>query len=59
MIALARSAAPAAISQDAGVMLLGRHGYETAIRGKNGFVCIVEGDPVRSRQEELAAAGIG
>ena len=41
-IALARSAAPEAISRDAEVMVLGRHGYETAIQGKNGFVCIVE-----------------
>jgi hypothetical protein len=41
-IALARSAAPASISGDAEVMVLGRHGYETAIKGKNGFVCIVE-----------------
>src|SRR5215469_3097262 len=41
-IALARSAAPESISRDAGVMVLGRHGYETAIKGKNGFVCIVE-----------------
>src|SRR5579859_4022896 len=41
-IALARSAAPESISRDAEVMVLGRHGYETAIRGKNGFVCIVE-----------------
>lgn len=41
-IALARSAAPEAISRDATVMILGRHGYETAIEGKNGFVCIVE-----------------
>ena len=23
-------------------MVLGRHGYETAVKGKNGFVCIVE-----------------
>ena len=23
-------------------MVLGRHGYETAVEGKNGFVCIVE-----------------
>ena len=22
--------------------MLGRHGYETAVKGKNGFVCIVE-----------------
>ncbi|MGA9040688.1 MAG: hypothetical protein WB421_09155 [Terriglobales bacterium] len=41
-IALARSAAPESISQDAEVMVLGQHGYETAVKGKNGFVCIVE-----------------
>src|SRR6476659_9985567 len=41
-IALARSAAPPSISRDATVMVLGRHGYETAVEGKNGFVCIVE-----------------
>jgi hypothetical protein len=41
-IALARSAAPESISQDAEVMVLGPHGYETAVQGKNGFVCIVE-----------------
>ena len=41
-IAMARSAAPAAISGDAEVWVLGRHGYETAVKGKNGFVCVVE-----------------
>ena len=41
-IALARSAAPASISRDATVMVLGRHGYTTAVKGKNGFVCVVE-----------------
>jgi len=41
-IALARSAAPVAISGDAKILVLGRHGYETAIEGKNGFVCAVE-----------------
>jgi hypothetical protein len=41
-IALARSAAPPSISNDATVMVLGRHGYETAVEGKNGFVCLVE-----------------
>ena len=41
-IGLARSAAPESISRDAEVLVLGRHGYETAIQGKNGFVCIVE-----------------
>jgi len=41
-IALARSAAPEAISRDADVLVLGRHGYEVAVKGKNGFVCVVE-----------------
>lgn len=41
-IALARSAAPDSISRDAEVLVLGRHGYETAVKGKNGFTCIVE-----------------
>ena len=41
-IALARSAAPESISRDAEVMVLGRHGYETAVKGKNGFVCMVQ-----------------
>ncbi len=40
-IALARSAAPTPISQDAEVMVLGHHDYETAVKGKNGFVCMV------------------
>lgn len=41
-IGLARSAAPESISRDAEVLVLGRHGFETAVKGKNGFVCIVE-----------------
>ena len=41
-IAMARSAAPEEISRDATVMVLGEHGYVTAMKGKNGFVCIVE-----------------
>ena len=40
-IALARSAAPEAISHDASVIVLTRHGYETAVEGKNGWVCWV------------------
>ncbi len=40
-IALARSAAPDSISRNAEVLVLGRHGFETAVKGKNGFVCIV------------------
>src|SRR5580704_1190630 len=41
-IALARTAAPPSISGDAKVMVLGSHGYETAVEGKNGFTCVVE-----------------
>jgi hypothetical protein len=41
-ITLARSAAPPAISQDAEILILGSKGYETAVKGKNGFVCLVE-----------------
>jgi len=41
-IQLARSAAPDSISRDATILVLGRRGYETAVEGKNGFVCMVE-----------------
>jgi hypothetical protein len=40
-IALARSAAPDSIARDAEMMVLSRRGYETAVQGKNGFVCMV------------------
>lgn len=41
-ISLARSAAPASISGEAEVLTLGERGYETAVKGKNGFICLVE-----------------
>lgn len=41
-ITLARSAAPASISDEAEVMVLGPKGYTTAVKGTNGFLCIVE-----------------
>jgi hypothetical protein len=41
-IALARSAAPKSISDAADVLVLGRDGYTTAIKGTNGFVCLVQ-----------------
>ena len=41
-IALARSAAPASVSNGAEVMVLRRDGYTTTVKGSNGFVCIVE-----------------
>jgi hypothetical protein len=40
-IALARTAAPASISRDAEILVLGQKNYETAVHGKNGFVCMV------------------
>jgi hypothetical protein len=40
-IALARSAAPDSISRDAEVVVMGRQGFETAVAGKNGFLCVV------------------
>jgi len=41
-IALARSAAPKSISDGAEVLVLGRDGYAMAVKGGNGFVCLVE-----------------
>ena len=40
-IQMARSAAPISISRDATILVLGRQGYETAVEGTNGFVCMV------------------
>jgi hypothetical protein len=41
-IALARSAAPASISKKATIVVLGAQGYTVALKGSNGFTCIVE-----------------
>ena len=41
-VALARSAAPRSISDSADVMVLGPEGYVGAVKGTNGFLCIVE-----------------
>jgi len=41
-IAVARSAAPASVSDGAEVMVLGRQGFTTAVKGTNGFLCLVE-----------------
>ncbi|MGA7106779.1 MAG: hypothetical protein WBV28_24030 [Terracidiphilus sp.] len=41
-IALARSAAPPSIANEAEVMILDRRGFTTAARGTNGFLCVVE-----------------
>jgi hypothetical protein len=40
-ITLARTAAPPSVSGDAEILVLGEKNYETAVHGKNGFVCMV------------------
>src|ERR1700739_4017473 len=50
-IALARSAAPEGISKDASVLVLTPKGWETAVKGTNGFVgmagAVLAGDRLR------------
>ena len=41
-IALARSAAPSSVSNDAEIMVLEPGGYISEVAGTNGFVCLVE-----------------
>jgi hypothetical protein len=50
-IALARSAAPASISDAAEVMVLGPEGYRTVVKGTNGFLCMVERSWAQSTNE--------
>jgi hypothetical protein len=57
-IALARSAAPESISREAEVLVLGRHGYETAIQGKNGFVCCASWNAPGLLQSMIRGFGI-
>jgi len=40
-ISLARSAAPESVSRDAEILTFTRRGFETAVKGSNGFVCLV------------------
>ena len=40
-IALARTAAPASISRDADIFVLGEKNFVLAVQGGNGFVCVV------------------
>lgn len=58
-IALARTAAPESISRDADIMVLGPHGFETAVKGKNGFVCIVERSVAQGRLSPILRIGVG
>ena len=39
-IALARSAAPRSISGNAQILILAKGGFQTAVKGWNGFVCV-------------------
>lgn len=41
-ITLARSAAPEPVAKDADFLVMDAHGYHTAIKGRNGFVCVVQ-----------------
>lgn len=40
-ISIARSAAPKSVSDDAEVLVLTQGGFQTAVKGTNGFVCMV------------------
>ena len=40
-ISLARSAGPKSVSDDAEILVLTESGFQTAVRGTNGFVCMV------------------
>jgi hypothetical protein len=40
-IALARSAAPDSIAKDAEIQIFTKTGFQTAVKGTNGFVCLV------------------
>lgn len=40
-ISLARSAAPKSISDNAEILIFTKSGFQTAVRGTNGFVCMV------------------
>lgn len=41
-IALAKTAAPKSISDNATVLVLTKTGYETAVKGSNGFTCFID-----------------
>ncbi|HXI64389.1 MAG TPA: hypothetical protein VNH14_07790 [Gemmatimonadales bacterium] len=47
-IALARSAAPAAVSDSATIYVLGQKDYEVAVTGTNGNACFVDRDRVET-----------
>ena len=51
-IELAASAAPAEVSRNATIYVLGAHGYEKAREGTNGFSCMVDREYVTTMEPE-------
>lgn len=51
-IRIARMAAPKDVSDHADVYVIGKEGYERAIRGDNGFSCLVEREKPNSMEPE-------
>ena len=41
-IAMAKTAGPKSVSDNATVLVLTKTGYETAVKGTNGFVCFIQ-----------------
>src|SRR5882724_518376 len=51
-ITIAKSAAPKEVADKADVYVLGRSGYELAVKGSNGFSCAVERERVDTMEPE-------
>ena len=51
-IMIAKSAAPKEVADKADVYVLGRNGYELAVKGSNGFSCAVERERVDTMEPE-------
>lgn len=51
-IELAASAAPAEVSRNAAIYILGPHGYEKVREGSNGFSCLVDREYVTTMEPE-------
>src|SRR3954471_7065364 len=51
-IKIARSAAPKEVSEKADVYILGKNGYELAVKGTNGFSCAIERERLDTMEPE-------
>ena len=51
-IRIARLAAPKKVSDHADVYVIGKEGYERAIRGDNGFACLIEREKPNTMEPE-------